>query len=44
MWAHRKADTFLCLPSDDNLKGKDRVVPGLQELFGNETLPGKVVR
>ena len=31
-------------PADDNLKGKDRIVPGLQELFGHETLPGKVVR
>ena len=30
--------------ADDNLKGKDRIVPGLQELFGSETLPGKVVR
>ena len=28
----------------DNLKGKDKVVPGLHDLFGQDTLPGKVVR
>jgi len=28
----------------DNLKAKERVVPGLHELFGSSQLPGKVVR
>ena len=30
--------------ADDNLKGKDRIVPGLHDLFGQDSLPGRVVR